>query len=370
MRFHIVKRDSCPFWKKLCLYLAAVAAALVLGGLLLMVMGVDPIAYYQRMFTMGMVGNKIAYKTFENYLKVFVPLVLTSVALSLAFKMRFWNIGGEGQFILGAVAAAAVALKLKDGLPQGVVLILMCLAGMAAAGLYGALAAVLKVKFGTNETLMTLMLNYVALYFLIFLGETQAEWNFFLDTSSARPVFFNFGKEVAFPRIMIGKFGLNVCVLLTLLIGVLVYCYLKYSKHGYEIAVVGDSPNTARYAGMKVGRIVVRTIFLSAALIGLAGAFYVSSAGTLSTSVTNDVGWTGIVVAWLAKLNTVGIVITALLITVLQFGCQAASTTYSSIDANFADLIQGIILFAVLAADFFTRFRLARRAAAPKEVSK
>ena len=112
------------------------------------------------------------------------------------------------------------------------------------------------------------------------------------------------------------------------------------------------------------------TIFLSAALIGLAGAFYVSSAGTLSTSVTNDVGWTGIVVAWLAKLNTVGIVITALLITVLQFGCQAASTTYSSIDANFADLIQGIILFAVLAADFFTRFRLARRAAAPKEVSK
>ena len=101
MRFHIVKRDSCPFWKKLCLYLAAVAAALVLGGLLLLVMGVDPIAYYQRMFTMGMVGNKIAYKTFENYLKVFVPLVLTSVALSLAFKMRFWNIGGEGQFILG-----------------------------------------------------------------------------------------------------------------------------------------------------------------------------------------------------------------------------------------------------------------------------
>ena len=110
MRFHIVKRDSCPFWKKLCLYLAAVAGALVLGGLLLLVMGVDPIAYYQRMFTMGMVGNKIAYKTFENYLKVFVPLVLTSVALSLSFKMRFWNIGGEGQFILGAVAAAAVAL--------------------------------------------------------------------------------------------------------------------------------------------------------------------------------------------------------------------------------------------------------------------
>ena len=182
MRFHIVKRDHCPLWKKLCLYLLAVGAALAVGGLLLLAMGVYPVAYYSRMFTMGMVGNKIAYKTFENYLKVFVPLALTSVALSLAFKMRFWNIGGEGQFILGAVAAATVAFKAGPMLPTPLTLVLMCLAGMAAAGLYGAFVAVLKVKFGTNETLMTLMLNYVALYFLVFLGETQASWNFFLDT--------------------------------------------------------------------------------------------------------------------------------------------------------------------------------------------
>lgn len=141
---------------------------------------------------------------------------------------------------------------------------------------------------------------------------------------------------------------------------VILYIYLNYTKRGYEIAVVGDSPNTARYAGMKVGRIVIRTIFLSAALIGLAGAFHVSSAGILSASPTNDVGWTGIVVAWLAKLNTAGIVAASLLITVLQFGCQAASATYPSIDANFANLLQGVILFIVLAADFFTRFRLVR----------
>ena len=96
MRFHVVKRDNCPLWKKLCLYVLAVAAALGLGALVLLALGVDPVSYYYRMFTMGMVGNKIAYKTFENYLKVFVPLALTSVALSLAFKMRFWNIGGEG----------------------------------------------------------------------------------------------------------------------------------------------------------------------------------------------------------------------------------------------------------------------------------
>lgn len=236
----------------------------------------------------------------------------------------------------------------------------MCLAGMAAAGVYGALAAVLKVKFGTNETLMTLMLNYVALYFLIFLGETQAEWNFFLDTSSARPVFFNFGKEVAFPRIMIGKFGLNVCVLLTLLIGVLVYCYLKYSKHGYEIAVVGDSAGTAHYAGMKVNAIVLRTVFLSACLIGLAAAFKVGTVGILSTSFTDDVGWTGVIVAWLAQLNTGIIFVVSALISMLQHGSTVAAATFAQVDSSFADMLQGAILFLVLAADFFIRFQVVR----------
>ena len=360
MRFHIVKRDHCPLWKKLCLYLLAVGAALAVGGLLLLAMGVDPVAYYSRMFTMGMVGNKIAYKTFENYLKVFVPLALTSVALSLAFKMRFWNIGGEGQFILGAVAAATVAFKAGPMLPTPLTLVLMCLAGMAAAGLYGAFVAVLKVKFGTNETLMTLMLNYVALYFLVFLGETQASWNFFLDTTSVRTVFANFSKMVSFPTIPIGKFSLNICVPLTLLIGVLVYIYQRYSKQGYEIAVVGDSAGTAHYAGMKVNAIVLRTVFLSACLIGLAASFKVGTSGILSTSFTDDVGWTGVIVAWLSQLNTAVIFVVAALISMLQHGSTIAAATFSKVDSSFADMLQGVILFLVLAADFFIRFKLVR----------
>ena len=150
MRFHIVKRDNCPFWKKILFYALAIAAALVLGGAILLAIGVDPVAYYTRMFTMGTVGNKIAYKTYINYLKDFVPLVLTSVGLSLAFKMRFWNIGGEGQFILGAIAASAVAILLGPSLPSWAVLLLMCAAAMLAAGLYGLAVAALKVRFGTN----------------------------------------------------------------------------------------------------------------------------------------------------------------------------------------------------------------------------
>ena len=359
MEMHIVKRENCPLWMKCCLYIGAVVLALGMGAVLLLALGVDPIAYYTRMFTMGTVGNKIAYKVYINYLKDFVPLALTSVALSLAFKMRFWNIGGEGQFILGAVASAFVAFKFGGVMPTGVTLALMCLAAMLVAGLYGVFVAALKVRFGTNETLMTLMLNYVALYVLTYLSETKADWNIFLDPESVRPVFASFAKIVAFPSIpMGGKFTLNICVVLTLLIGVLMYVYLKYTKQGFEIAVVGDSAGSARYAGMKVDTIVLRTVFLSASLIGLAAAFKVGTAGILSTSITNDVGWTGIIVAWLSQLNTAMIFVVSALICVLHYGSTVAAATFSQVDSSFANMLQGAILFLVLAADFYTRFRV------------
>jgi len=252
-----------------------------------------------------------------------------------------------------------VAFKLGPVLPNAVTLMIMCLAAMIVSGLYGLVVAALKVKFGTNETLMTLMLNYVALYILIYIGEAKTDWNFFLDPKSARPVFANFGKIVSFPSIPMGeKFGLNVCVIFTLLIGVLVYVYLRYTKHGYEISVVGDSAGTARYAGMKVNTIVLRTVFLSACLIGLAAAFKVGTAGILSTSITNDVGWTGIIVAWLSQLNTMVIFVVSALICVLHYGSTVAASTFAQVDSSFANMLQGVILFLVLAADFYTRFRV------------
>jgi len=359
MKFHIVKRENCPLWKKCCFYLTAVVLALALGAALLLAIGVDPVAYYTRMFTMGTIGNRIAYKVWINYLKEFVPLALVSVALSLAFKMRFWNIGGEGQFILGAISAAFVAFKLGPVLPGAVTLILMSLAAMVAAGLYGLFVAALKVKFGTNETLMTLMLNYIALYVLIFIGEDKGEWNFFLDPESLRPVFRSFADIVSFPGIPLGgKFELNICVILTFLIGALVYVYLRHTKQGYEISVVGDSAGTAHYAGMKVKSIVLRTVFLSAALIGLAAAFKVGTAGILSTAITDDVGWTGIIVAWLSQLNTIAIFLVSALICVLQYGSTVAAATFSQVDSSFANMLQGAILFLVLSADFFIRFKI------------
>lgn len=359
--FHVVKREQAGLGRQALSYVAAVVLALAVGAVLLAVQGVEPVTFYKQMLTMGIPGSRYPWRAVENFVRLFVPLLITSMALALAFKMRFWNIGGEGQFIMGAFWAGFAAMKLGNVLPQPAMVLVMAVAGALGGGLYGVFVAALKVKWGTNETLLTLMLNYVALYFMQFFAETKADWNFFLDPESARPKFVKFPDSAQMITIPIGPFNLNLSLVAAIAICVILYIYLNYTKRGYEIAVVGDSPSTARYAGMKVGRIVIRTIFLSAALIGMAGAFHVSSAGILSASPTNDVGWTGIVVAWLAKLNTVGIVVASLLITVLRFGCQAASATYPSIDANFASLLQGVILFIVLAADFFVRFKLVRR---------
>lgn len=361
MGFHIVKRDKCPLWLRSCLYLGAILAALLIGAVILLSIGVDPFSYYYKMLTMGTVGNKRAYTTIMNYINEFFPLALTSIALSLAFKMRFWNIGGEGQFIVGAISASFVALTLGGVLPSWLVLILMCLAAMLMAGLYGLIAGALKVKFGTSETLMTLMLNYIALYVLVFFGETKSDWNLFLQTESLRPVFQSFASVVSFPLIPLGdKFQLNTCLLITLAVGAFIYVYMKRTKHGYEINVIGDSAGSAHYAGMKVNWIVLRTVFLSAALIGLAAALKMGSVGVLSTSITADVGWTGIIVAWLAQLNTGMILVVSALISVLQFGSTIAASTFGQVDSSFANMLQGVILFLVLAADFFIRFRIVR----------
>ena len=359
--FHIVKRNQDSKLKQLLIYVIAVALALAIGAVLLARQGVSFKKFYTDVFTIGIIGNKYPARIVEGFIRLFVPLLITSLALAVSFKMRFWNIGGEGQFIIGALFAGITAFKLGDTMPQLPLLVLMIISGILGGGIYGLIAAVLKVRLGTNETLMTLMLNYIALYLISFLGETKGDWNFFLSTTSARPIFAKFPANAAMITFPIGKFNLNLSLIVALLICVLIFIYMKYTKHGYEISVVGDSPNSAHYAGMKVNRIVIRTVFLSAALIGMAGAMYASSAGTLSTSITNDVGWTGVVVAWLAKLNTVGIFFTSFLITILQYGCQAASTAYPTIDVNFADMLQGVILFIVLAADFFTRFKIVFR---------
>ena len=359
-KLHLVRRTGNTLVRRIICYVVAIIISLCIGAILLASLDINPFNYYKDMLTIGLIGNKYAYKSIEGFLKVFVPLLMVSLALALSFKMRFWNIGGEGEFLIGAMCAAAVAFTCGD-LPQPVVLLLMCLAAIISSGLIGLAIAFLKCRFNTNETLVTLMINYIVLYAVKYFGETKADWNFFLRTDSERPLFAKFPDNAAMPGIKIGNFNLLYSVIFTLLLTVIIYVYLKYTKQGYEIAVVGDSADTAKYAGMKVRTVILRTMFLSSALIGLAGAFSASASATVSSSMTNSVGWTGIVVAWLSKLSIPGILVTSFLISILQYGCQAASMSYPEIDRNFADLLQGIILFAVLVSDFIVTFKVVMR---------
>lgn len=360
-RIRIAKRDGMKKTYIVLLYAVSILIALGIGAILLKSQRANPMAYYKDMFTLGTIGNSMAYLQIQNYIKEFVPLLITSIALSLAFKMKFWNIGGEGQFILGALAGAAVAFLMPSSVNQYVTVLIMAVAGGIAGGLIGLLAAALKVKFGTNETLFTLMLNYIALYLLIYFSKTKRGWNIFLREDSQRPIFNRLPSNALMPVVKIGNFSLNVSLIFAFLLVAFIFIYLTKTKRGYEISVIGDSINTARYAGMKVNKIICRTMFLSAAMIGLAGSLHVSNVESLSESITNSVGWTGIIVAWLAKLNPIGIVIVSASISVLQFGCATASASVSNIDSHFADLMQGLMLFIILIADFFIRFKIVIR---------
>jgi simple sugar transport system permease protein len=359
-RYHLVRRADSKLSRTLIYYAIGLLVSLAIGAVILAILGINPFEYYGKMFTIGLVGNKYGYKSIEGLLKIFVPLLITSLALSLSFKMRFWNIGGEGEFLIGAICASIVAFNCS-GVPNFITVVLMCLAAMISSGIIGVAIAALKVKFNTNETLMTLMLNYIMLYVIRYIGDTKADWNFFLREDSERPIFGSFPESAIMDGIPLGRFKLLWAVIIAILLTAVIYIYLKYTKQGYEISVVGDSSATAKYAGMGVGKIVLRTMFISSALIGLAAALTVSSAGTISDTITNDVGWTGIIVAWLSKLSVPAVFVTSILISILQYGCQAAATQYPAIDVNFADLLQGIILFSVLVADFIANFRLVRK---------
>ena len=355
MRVHIVKREDCPLLKKILLIVGAVALALVLGGLVLLAMGVNPLEYYFKMFTMGMVGNKIAYKTFENYLKVFVPLALTSVALSLAFKMRFWNIGAEGQVLIGCLATAACMICLADKLPNAVLILVSLAAALAAGALWGFLPAFFKAKWNTNETLFTLMMNYVAIQITSY---CVAMWENPVGSNTVGVINQMTGYGW-FPAVLGQSYGLNVILVLVLTVGM--YIYLKHSKQGYEIAVVGDSENTARYAGINVRKVTIRTMAISGAICGLAGFIEVAGVShTISTATAGGRGFTAIIVAWLAKFNTFVMILISFLLVFLQKGAVQIASQFNLNDYA-SNIITGIILFFILGSEFFINYRVILR---------
>ena len=328
--------------------LLAVALALVTGGLFIWALGHDPIAVYESMWG-GATGSA---SNLRETAKIAIPLCITSLAVTLAFKMRFWNIGAEGQMCIGAVAASFFAINCTSW-HQVPLLIAMALAGMAAGAVWGLIPAYFKAKYNTNETLFTLMLNYVAVYVIMILRE--GVWR---DPTSGFPKVPRFDRVARLPDVL----GVHIGWIVALVLVVLVYGYMKWTKQGYELSVVGENENTARYAGMNVRRIILRTMGMSAALCGLAGMLQASGADkTLTDTVAGGVGFTAIIVAWLSRLNPFAILLTTILFAILEKGSGTIQSLYQ-ISPAASDVMQGIILFFVLGAEFFVNYRMVRNA--------
>ncbi len=340
----LAKRDLMPARSMWTIRAISFLVAILLGGLIFLVLGVNPFTAYGTIIT-GSLAKKTALR---QTIKIAIPLLGTALAIAPCFKMRFWNIGGEGQITAGAMAATYFALFYADTLPAPILLLVMGLAGAVFGGLWALIPAFFKARWGTNETLFTLMMNYIIIGVVKWLQ--GGPW----EGKPGSQIIPMFDRAAVLPKV----FGVHCGWIIVLLLTGFMFVYMKYTKHGYEIAVIGESENTARYAGMNVGRIIMRTVFLSGAICGLVGFMIVSGANmTLYDSVADNAGFTAITVAWLAQLNPFAMVAISLLLAILDKGAGTLQT-YMAVPTSISDIITGIFLFCMLGCEFFINYKI------------
>ena len=355
---HISKRGAMPWYKAWAIRLGAIVAALLVCALVTTVTtGENPISVYGAMISGAFGTARRSWITFQGM----AVLLVISLAVTPAFKMRFWNIGAEGQTLAGCLATTAVMICLSGKMSNGMLILTMAIAAIAAGALWGFIPAFFKARWNTNETLFTLMMNYVATqlvaYFIIV-------WE--VPKGAGQIGIINQATELGWlPQIGGNKYLLSIIV--AAVVTIAVYVYLNYTKHGYEISVVGESERTARYVGIKVEKVIMRTMALSGAICGLAGLLLVGGINhTVTTTIAGGRGFTAVMVSWLAKFNPIIMVFTSLLLVFLERGAGEISTAFS-LNHSFSDILTGIILFFIIGSEFFINYKISFRKAAKKE---
>lgn len=363
--FHIAKRATMPWYKAWAVRAIAIAAAFLFIGLVsLVVLQENPIqmmrAIFEGVFGSSDMESKARWKMVWSLLSDTSILLLIALALTPAFKMKFWNIGAEGQVLIGALCSALCMFYIPTKIPSisnWMLILIMLVAGMLGGILWASGAAVCKAIWGTNETLFTLMMNYVATCIVLsFLA--------IMKGANSALGMINRGTRLGWlPEIGTGAGKKDILIVLVVaVITCVVFVYMRYSKHGYEISVVGESENTARYVGINVKKVIIRTIVLSGALCGLTGFLLVSaSAHTLSETMVGGDGFTAIMVAWLAKFNPIFMFFASLLISFLKNGAGNISNVYPRINASWGDIIVGVILFFIIGCEFFINYQICFR---------
>ena len=350
--FHISKRDALPWYQAMLIRGGAIVLALIVCALVTMLLtGENPISIYGTIFYGAFGTARKSWVTFQNL----AVLLGISLAVTPAFKMRFWNIGAEGQVLIGCLATAACMIVLGDKLSNGVLILVMLVAAIAAGSLWGFLPSFFKAKWNTNETLFTLMMNYIATQLAAFF---IIVWE--VPKGAGKIGIINQNSEAGWLPVIGGKQYL-LTILVVAVMTILMYIYLTYSKHGYEIAVVGESQRTASYAGIKVERVIIRTMVLSGAVGGLMGLLLTAGTDhTLTTTIVGGRGFTAVMVSWLAKFNPIVMVFTSLLLVVLSRGASEISSVFS-LNHSFADILTGIILFFIIGSEFFLTYKVSLR---------
>ncbi len=342
---HIIKRDDIVWWKAWGIRVISVVLALIVSAIVtISLTDLNPIEMYITMIDGAVGTSRLTWNLLQNT----AILLCVSLAVTPAFKMKFWNIGAEGQVLVGGLATATCMIFLGEKLPPAILIPIMFVAAVIAGALWALVPAYFKTRFNSNETLFTLMMNYVAIQIVAYF---TLEWS--VPKGSGTPRTLEFGQ---LPTIFGQKYMINI--LIVAILTYLVYVYLKKSKQGYEIAVVGESEKTARYIGINVKKVVLRTMLISGAICGIAGFLLVAGTDhSLKSDTAGGRGFTAIMVSWLAKFNPAFMILTSLLIVFLQKGALKISEVYR-LNSSFSDIITGIIIFFIIGSEFFINYRI------------
>ena len=352
----IVKRDNIKIQKIILIYSIAIIGGLLLSGLISIMFSHKSLGdFFQALFT-GAFGSE---RKFWLLLQDTSLLLGTSMALLPAFKMKFWNLGGNGQILVGCLSAIACMIYFGGKVDDSVIIPLMFLASITAGAIWAAIPAIFKAKFNTNESLFTLMMNYIAQ------GLVSLCITIWVKSGS--------GVLAPLPYGNIPDIGNKYLlpIILFIVITILMHVYLRSSKHGYEISVVGESINTAKYVGIKVDKVIIRTMILSGAIAGLVGFVLAGSINhTISTASANNMGFTGIMATWLAAFNPLIIILTSFFITFISKGMVEVRKIFMFTNDSISNIVVGIVYFSVIICSFFINYRLVFRKKEKEEIKK
>ena len=346
---HITKRKAMGWQKAWLIRLASIVAALIVAAIVTTAAtGLDPASVFAKILE-GAFGSERKIWILGKETAV---LLCIAVAMAPAFRMKFWNLGGEGQVLIGARMTAACMIYLGDKVPTPLLILISMIGAVAIGAVWAGIPAFFKAKWNTNETLFTLMMNYVAIqlvaYYIIIWESPKGSGKVGIINQATNAGWL--------PSIGTYQYLLNILVVAC--ITVLMYIYLQYSKHGYEIAVVGESQSTARYVGIKVDRVIIRTLLVSGGICGLCGFLMVAGTDhTITTTLAGGRGFLGVLVAWLAQFNALAMVLVSLLLCVLSRGAGEISTAFG-LNQSFGDILTGIILFFIIGSEFFINYRI------------